>query len=95
MPHFVLTCLDKPDALETRMATRPAHGVYVAERMDIVRLAGPLLDDEGQMIGSLIVFECEDKAVVEDFVANDPYTVAGVFASHDIKGFTVARGSVG
>jgi uncharacterized protein YciI len=95
MAHFVLICRDKANAIDTRLATRPAHGAYVAERMHIVRVAGPLLDDEGTMIGSLFIMECDSKDEVQAFADNDPYTAAGVFESVEIKGFTVARGAVG
>ena len=95
MPHFVLICRDKANALDTRMATRPSHGAYVAERMNMVRVAGPLLDDKGTMIGSLFIMECESRDEVQAFADNDPYTAAGVFESVEIKGFTVARGAVG
>ena len=33
MPLFVLTCIDKPDALQVRMGAREAHLAYVRERM--------------------------------------------------------------
>jgi uncharacterized protein YciI len=95
MPHFVLICRDKANAIDTRLATRPAHGAYVAERMNIVRVAGPLLDEEGTMIGSLFIMEAESRDDIQAFADNDPYTAAGVFESVEIKGFTVARGAVG
>lgn len=95
MPHFVLICRDKANAIDTRLATRAVHGAYVAERMNMVRVAGPLLDDEGTMIGSLFIMECESADEVQAFADNDPYAAAGVFESVEIKGFTVARGAVG
>ena len=33
MSHFVLICRDKAGAIDTRLATRPAHGAYVATGM--------------------------------------------------------------
>ena len=62
---------------------------------NLVRVAGPLLDDEGTMIGSLFIMEAESRNEVQAFADNDPYTAAGVFESVEIKGFTVARGAVG
>ncbi len=92
MPHFVLTCLDKPGALENRMATREAHLAYVAKHKDKVKLGGPLLDGEGNMNGSLIILEVEDRAAAEAFTRDDPYTTAGVFGSVDIRGVRLALG---
>jgi uncharacterized protein YciI len=51
MPLFVLSCLDKPNNLEGRMAAREAHLAYAASLDGRVKLGGPYLDDAGQMIG--------------------------------------------
>jgi len=93
MPHFVLTCFDKPGALDLRMATRPAHLEYIDGSLDFLRLAGPLLDDAGQTIGSLIILECErDRA--EAFAANDPYQIAGLFERSELREMKVTRGEL-
>jgi uncharacterized protein len=95
MPHFILNCIDKADALDQRMATRQAHLDYVGARPDIVKLGGPLLDDAGKMIGSHIILEAGSKAEVEAFAANDPYGLAGVFESVTITEFRIVRGTLG
>lgn len=94
MPLFVLTCLDKPGALDLRLATREAHLAYADGCGNTVKLGGPFLNDSGAMIGSLIVVEAEDRAAAEAFSANDPYRKAGVFASVDIRAFRAVRGSL-
>ncbi|MDX8353005.1 YciI family protein [Cognatiyoonia sp. IB215182] len=76
--RFALMTKDKPGALQTRMDNRAAHLDYVAET-GVVDLAGPFLDDDGQMCGSLIVLEVPDMAAAEDWAANDPYAKAGLF----------------
>ena len=93
MPHFVLTCFDKQDALETRLATRPAHLEYIDGSMDFVRLAAPMLDDEGRTIGSLLILEC-DRARAEAFAANDPYKIAGVFEREELREIKITRGEL-
>jgi uncharacterized protein YciI len=80
---FVLICRDKPGHLEVRKANRDAHLAYLAET-GIVRLAGPLLDDAGGMIGSMLAIEAADRAAAEAFAAADPYAKAGLFASVEI-----------
>lgn len=69
---------DKPGALEVRMDNRAAHLAYI-EETGIVQQAGPLLDGEGQMCGSLIILDAKDIAAAEDWAANDPYARAGLF----------------
>lgn len=78
--RFALMTQDKPDALPLRMDTRTAHLDYVAQT-GVVEMAGPLLDDAGQMCGSLIILDVADAQAAADWAANDPYAKAGLFAS--------------
>ena len=91
---FALMCLDKPNALEVRMGAREAHLAYVRERIEQVKLAGPLLDDEGGMAGSLLILEVADRAAAEAFNAADPYTLAGLWGSVEIRAFKASIGQV-
>ena len=77
---FVISALDKAGAGELRLATRPAHIEYV-KQSGAIRLAGPYLDDDGAMIGSLIVLDAPDLAAAKTWAANDPYQRAGLFQS--------------
>jgi uncharacterized protein YciI len=92
MATFVLTCLDHPNNLERRMGAREAHLAYVKEHLSLLKLAGPLLDDAGQMAGSMFILDVADKAAVEAFNAADPYTKAGVFASVTIQAMKITVG---
>ncbi len=82
--RFALMTKDKPGALQTRMDNREAHLAYINET-GVVEMAGPVLDDEGQMCGSLIVLEVEDLAAAESWAANDPYAKAGLFADVTLR----------
>ncbi len=94
MALFVLTCLDKPNALALRMANREAHLAYLASRPGVVRLGGPFLDAAGAMAGSLMIVEAEDLAAVQAFSAADPYVRAGLFASVEIRPWKVTVGEL-
>jgi uncharacterized protein YciI len=85
MALFVLTCLDKPGALELRLANREAHFAYFGERPGVLRLGGPFLDEAGDMAGSLMIIEVDDLAAARAFIAGDPYAKAGLFQSVDIR----------
>lgn len=79
----MLVCLmarDKPGALEIRMENRPAHVDYL-KSTDHVHLAGPLIDAQGGMCGSMIVLDVPDMATAEGWAAADPYARAGLFES--------------
>lgn len=83
--HFVVTCLDKQDALEVRTSNRDAHLAFLAENNASIPVAGPLLDDNGGMIGSCLICEAESREAIEAVLANDPYAKADLFQSVDIK----------
>lgn len=75
---FALIARDKPGAIETRLANRAAHLDYVTQS-GVVRQAGPLLNNDEEMIGSLLILDVEDRAVAESWAAGDPYAKAGLF----------------
>ena len=93
MPLFVITCKDKPGALEKRLATRPAHLDYTRGFAG-VKLAGALLGEDGQPMGSLLIVEAEDLAAVQAQADNDPYTKAGVFESVEVRPWRLAIGEL-
>ena len=94
MALFVLICLDKPNSLDLRMATRPAHLAYAGTFSNVVKLGGPILDDKGDMAGSLIVMEGETAEVAQAFNRDDPYTLAGLFQSEQILPFRATIGTL-
>jgi uncharacterized protein YciI len=94
MPLFVLICIDKPGALGLRMATREAHFAYAGAHRGAVRLGGPFLDEGGEMAGSLIILEAADLAAARAFSAADPYTLAGLFQSVEIRPWKATFGAL-
>lgn len=93
MPHFLLVATDKPNGLELRMATRQAHLDYVRSS-SLVKIGGPLLDEAGEMAGSMLVLEAEDLAAAQAFAAADPYAVAGLFEKVELRPFKLTLGSL-
>lgn len=80
---IALIARDKPGALETRKANRDAHLGYI-KATGVVEQAGPLLDAEDQMIGSLVILDVPDMAAAQAWADNDPYAQAGLFQSVDL-----------
>ncbi|MBA3911204.1 MAG: hypothetical protein C0524_15360 [Rhodobacter sp.] len=78
--RFALVCLDKPNALQTRVENRAAHLAHI-EASGVVEQAGPFIDAAGQMCGSLIILGVETRAEVEAWAQADPYAKAGLFSS--------------
>ncbi len=84
MPLFVISWRDKPNAFETRAAAREAHLAFIGTLGDKAKLGGPYLDDEGRMIGSLMIIEAESLEAVQAIHDRDPYKLAGLFDSSTI-----------
>ena len=85
---FAIYALDKENSIELRMNTREAHLAYLIDSPLV--FAGPLLDDEGIMCGSLIVLEMDNISQVKNFADIDPYAVAGLFKNVEIRHFVKA-----
>lgn len=72
-----LIAQDKPGALQIRKDTRDAHVSYLKETN--VSQAGPFLDANGEMCGSLIILDVPNMAAAQAWADNDPYAQAGLF----------------
>ncbi|MGB0497264.1 MAG: YciI family protein [Rubricella sp.] len=81
---FAIICTDKPGSLQTRLDNRAAHLAHIDES-GIVIHAGPFLDADGQMCGSLVVLDTEERSAAEGWAAADPYALAGLFADVRIE----------
>ena len=75
---------DRKGALPLRKENREAHLAYI-ESTGVVSQAGPLLDAEGQMAGSLVILDVPDMDAAQEWAANDPYARAGLFESVTLK----------
>ena len=82
---FAITNIDKPDSLALRTSTREIHLGYLDSIVTQIVFAGPVLNAEGQSVGSLLVVEAENQAAAEAFAAADPYAKAGLFESMTIR----------
>ena len=81
MPTYAIHCIDKPLQQELRAATRAEHLEYLEQVMDDIVVSGPLLDDQGNPIGSMLLINFPDRRSAVAFAADDPYARAGLFAS--------------
>lgn len=92
---YAINCLDHPDSLDKRKATRPRHLARLKELLDQGRLllAGPFpaidAEDPGPAgySGSLIVAEFEDLEAAQAWAHADPYRAAGVYREVTVRPF--------
>lgn len=82
---YAIICIDKPGALETRKANREAHLAHIRGSDGAIVQAGPFLDADGQMCGSLLICEADDISAAEAWAEADPYAKAGLFQSVEIR----------
>ncbi|MEP2531700.1 YciI family protein [Shimia sp.] len=90
--RIALIAKDKPGALDIRKANRDAHVAYLRSSGEVVEMAGPFLDDDGNMCGSLIILNVQDMAEAEKWAANDPYKAADLFASVELSAWNKVLG---
>ena len=95
MALYALMCFDKPDSLSLRMANREEHLAYARENMAAIKVAGPYLDEAGNMAGSMFVIEADHIDTVRAFTAADPYEIAGLFGRVEVREWRITLGSLG
>lgn len=94
MTVFIVHAVDKPDALDLRMANRPEHLAWVGTFSDRILMAGPLFQEDGKTFaGSCFAIEFDSLEEVREWASNDPYAKAGLFAQVDIHAFNWAIGT--
>ena len=76
--RIALVTHDKPNHLHIRKENREAHLAYI-KKTGVVEMAGPFLDADEKMCGSLIILDVNDMAAAEAWAENDPYNRAGLF----------------
>ncbi len=86
---FIFRGYDKENGLNIRLENRDAHVAWLKQLGDVLKLAGPTLDDEGQMNGSVLLLDCATRAEAEALLAADPYAKAGLFAQTNLSPYKV------
>ena len=85
---FAFILLDKPDNSELRQRVRPVHKEYLAQVADRMAFAGPFTHDDGStMLGSLLVIDFPSRDAAHAWLANEPFTRAGLYASTTVHAF--------
>lgn len=89
MAHFLVEYVELGDAA-AREAKRGEHIAYRKGLGAAMALAGPLLDDDGQPTGSVVILEAEDEAAAEKTALADPYIGAGVLELVSVRRYRIA-----
>lgn len=81
--QFFVTAYDATDegALDRRMSVRPLHleNIKKVKETGKVIAAGGILNEEGNLKGSFLVFDFENRQMLDDYLANEPYVINKVW----------------
>jgi uncharacterized protein YciI len=93
--QFLLVAFDGTDswAQERRMQSRPEHleKIAIVKRAGQFLCGGAILNDAGQMIGSMILYEAENRAALDKLLENEPYIYNKIWEKIDIRPFRMAK----
>ena len=89
MPHFLVEYreLGNPDA---RTRLRPDHIAYRKGLGPAMAMAGPLLGDDDQPVGSVVIIEAADQSAAEEVAGADPYVGANVLECVSVRRYRIA-----
>ena len=83
--QFALVAHDRPNSVARRLEMRPEHLKHLESLGDTLKLAGPFLDDAGEMIGTIMVIEAQSLEEAREIFGRDPFMANNLFDSVTIK----------
>jgi len=95
--YFAVWATDRPGRLAERARVREAHRARLKEGAPGLRvvLGGPTAGADGAMNGSLLVIAAPDAEAVHAFLAGDPYVLADVYESVQVRPWLWGTGRPG
>ena len=93
--QFLLVAFDGTDAEATdrRMRVREDHlkKISVLRQRGEFKYGGAILDNDGKMIGSMIVYDFHDRQSLDASLQHEPYFTEGVWQKIEIRPFRLAE----
>jgi uncharacterized protein YciI len=93
--QFILIAYDgtDADAESRRLGVRQEHLGKIGnlKKNGEFLLGGAILNDEGKMIGSMIVYEFPDREALDERLKEEPYITGGVWKKIEIRPFRLAK----
>ncbi len=89
MKQYVIKAYDGEGKLDKRMEVRPRHFEGMEKMKEHILCAGGMLDDDGKMIGSLLVIEFENREQLDEYLAHEPYVVEHVWERIEVERMNV------
>jgi uncharacterized protein YciI len=89
---FAILAWDSEQGAAKRAEHRAAHFAHIETVMEKIALAGPLKDDDGNFVGSMVVAHVPNRDAAEALLRSDPYFAGGVWEKWEIFPFLAAAG---
>lgn len=87
--QFALICRDAPDVLARRLAARAGHmeNIHAMKATGEIIDGGAMLNDDGNMAGSVVLCEFPDRAALDAYLAREVYAREGIWGEIEIIPF--------
>ena len=95
MGLYAIVAYDKPNGLAHRMEVRPDHLKHLDTLGEKLVIAGPFLDENGDMNGSFMVIEAASQQEAEETFGRDPFVARGVFDRIEIRPWRIGINNTG
>lgn len=92
MALFCFYCRDGEHSDKLRSIHLEAQREWMKTHDENYLTAGPLTNDKGEFVGSLLIIEADDEASARATVNDDPYVVGGVWQSIRVDRFEPVKG---
>ena len=93
--QFLLLAYDgtDPGATDRRLKVRLEHldKISSLKKSGEFLFGGAILNDDGKMIGSMILYEFPDRKALDEKLQDEPYNTDGVWKRIEIKPFRLAK----
>ncbi len=93
--QFLLIAHDgkNPDAESLRARVRPVHLEKISKfkKSGEFLFGGAILNDDGKMVGSMIVYDVPSRERLDEILKDEPYIYEGVWQQIEIVPFQLAN----
>lgn len=87
--QYVIKAYDGENMLEKRMEVRAAHLENLKTIDGKILCGGGLLDENGNMKGSVLVLDVDDKSKLDAYLESEPYIKSGVWQKIEVDPMNV------
>lgn len=87
--QYVIKAYDGENMLEKRMQVRGAHLENLKTIDGKILCGGGLLDENGNMKGSVLVLDVDDKSKLDAYLESEPYIKSGVWQKIEVDPMNV------